>query len=284
MPLPTLIRQISSPPKPIPPGLNPVLPRFENIRCVAFDIYGTLIISGSGDIGIATATGREEVMRSLLVDEGLADPPSSLIERFLNLIHEDHEKSRQTGIPHPEIEIRETWAALLESLGLDLAPDAIERLSIRYECAVNPVWPMPGLGETLANLRSRNLPLAIVSNAQFFTPLLFNAFLDGDLPALGFDDDLAIYSFAHRQAKPGTALYQLLADRLALRDIKPDQTLYIGNDMRNDIAPAAALGFRTVLFAGDRRSLRLREEDNPGVSPDAIITSLDQLAVMLGSS
>ena len=54
--------------------------------------------------------------------------------------------------------------------------------------------------------------------------------------------------------------------------------------MRNDIAPAAALGFRTALFAGDRRSLRLREEDALGVTPDAIITSLDQIASVLGPS
>jgi putative hydrolase of the HAD superfamily len=282
MSIPELIRSLSSPLEPVPAGVDPVLPRLPGIRCVAFDIYGTLVISGSGDIGIATATGREEVMRSLLAGAGLADPPDDLVGRFLELIRADHERARATGTPHPEVEIREVWRDFLGSLGLAPDPPAVERLAVRYECAVNPVWPMPGLGAMLAALRSRDLPLAIVSNAQFFTPLLFEAFL-GDPPGrIGFDDDLAVYSFAHRHAKPGKRLYQLLAGRLAGRGIGAAETLYVGNDMRNDIAPAAGLGFRTALFAGDRRSLRLREEDRLGVEPDAIVTALDQLPGMLG--
>jgi putative hydrolase of the HAD superfamily len=59
----------------------------------------------------------------------------------------------------------------------------------------------------------------------------------------------------------------------------PDQVLYVGNDMRNDICPAAATGFHTALFAGDKRSLRLREDDRKcaRTRPDIIITDLMQL-------
>jgi len=46
--------------------------------------------------------------------------------------------------------------------------------------------------------------------------------------------------------------------------------------MLNDIQPSGELGFRTALFAGDERSLRLREGDRrvENVSPDLIITDL----------
>jgi putative hydrolase of the HAD superfamily len=56
--------------------------------------------------------------------------------------------------------------------------------------------------------------------------------------------------------------------------------------MRNDIRPAAEAGFRTALFAGDRRSLRLCSEDERcrDISPDWIVTNLDQLASATGQS
>ena len=40
------------------------------------------------------------------------------------------------------------------------------------------------------------------------------------------------------------------------------------------------MGFRTALFAGDRRSLRLREGDSrvEGVSPDIVVKSLNEVA------
>ena len=61
--------------------------------------------------------------------------------------------------------------------------------------------------------------------------------------------------------------------------IPVNAALYLGNDMLNDIYPAQKVGFKTALFAGDARSLRLREDD-PGcknLSPDIIITDLIQL-------
>ena len=58
-----------------------------------------------------------------------------------------------------------------------------------------------------------------------------------------------------------------------------DQVAYIGNDRRNDMAPAQDVGFQTILFAGDARSLRMRDDDPTcnHVQPDLRITHLDQL-------
>jgi putative hydrolase of the HAD superfamily len=50
--------------------------------------------------------------------------------------------------------------------------------------------------------------------------------------------------------------------------------------MLKDIWPATQLGFKTALFAGDGRSLRLREDDERcrAVQPDLVIDHLSQLA------
>jgi len=59
--------------------------------------------------------------------------------------------------------------------------------------------------------------------------------------------------------------------------------LYVGNDVRNDVAPARSCGCRTALFAGDRRSLRERsdEPDCAGVRADVTLTALEQLPRVL---
>jgi len=96
---------------------------------------------------------------------------------------------------------------------------------------------------------------------------------------LGFAPDLQVYSYQHGRAKPSRELYRLAADALQRRGIAAERAVYVGNDMRNDIAPAARLGFRTALFAGDARSLRRREGDPlcAGVVPDLVVTDLIDL-------
>jgi putative hydrolase of the HAD superfamily len=68
--------------------------------------------------------------------------------------------------------------------------------------------------------------------------------------------------------------------------IAAESALYVGNDLRNDIQPAAQAGFRTALFAGDRRSLRLHRDDQQcrDLSPDWVVTDLGQLAAAAGQS
>ncbi|MDZ7693345.1 MAG: hypothetical protein U5K69_19885 [Balneolaceae bacterium] len=46
------IRDLSTPMKPLPTDQNPSLQPLKEVHCVAFDFYGTMFISGVGDIGI----------------------------------------------------------------------------------------------------------------------------------------------------------------------------------------------------------------------------------------
>ena len=275
---------------PQPTEREPQLATLEGVRAVLFDIYGTLLISGSGDIGTAAATDRTEALAAALADAGLdyRGDPAAALEDFRRVIEEHHAKGRAAGVEFPEVRIGEVWsdaAALWVKRGdLPTPPEGscLSKLAIEYEMRVNPVWPMPGLVETLQQLRRRGKVLGVISNAQSFTPRLFAA-AGGELEsiasleALGIDHDLQFFSFESRRAKPGTALYEEAAAALHARGLAPEQVLYVGNDLRNDVKPAAAVGFRTALFAGDARSLRLREEDGLDVTADLEITELPQL-------
>jgi putative hydrolase of the HAD superfamily len=186
--------------------------------------------------------------------------------------------------PFPELRVEELWARFLRDRGTggadtgDLSRRARE-LALRYELAVNPVWPMPGAEAAVRCLAGASIVLGVISNAQFYTPLLFDAFFGCSPEEIGFCPDLLIYSFEMGEAKPAKGLFARARDRLADRGVKPEECLYVGNDMLKDIHGAASLGFMTALFAGDGRSLRLRAGDERirGLRPTRIIRRLAEL-------
>ena len=190
------------------------------------------------------------------------------------------------------MDIVDIWRSTVDTLATEqaiaapVAPVSFQQLAIEYEARVNPVWPMPGLLSCLAVLRSAGMVLGIVSNAQFFTPMLFPALVGKSVTELGFAKELCVWSFQHGHAKPGPFLYQQQRQLLASQGIQPGEILYVGNDMLNDVLPAQQVGFRTGLFAGDQRSLRKREGDGrvANISPDGVFTHLDQIALAVGAS
>lgn len=269
---------------PIPTGLEPKLQKLADIQAVVFDIYGTLVLSGTGDISIAQTIDREAELRSLLKDHQYpVSGHPNLSEIFYQLIKQDHAAAKAQGIRYPEVDILEIWTRFFETLDWT-SPEfgALKELAIRFECAVNPVWPMPGLESLLSDLRNRSLPVGIVSNAQFYTPLMLEGFTGHSLEELGFQAELSVWSYQERLGKPSIELFQKLTRALSARGIAPQQALYVGNDMLNDIWTASQAGLRTALFAGDQRSLRLRESDPrcKELQPDLVLTKLSQLRNM----
>lgn len=280
-----IIRRLSRPLEPIATGHPPKLNKLQGVRAVLFDVYGTLLISGSGEVGTARKSAREDAFTEALEAVGLAPtgPVKPALQYSFDLIEERHIAGRGRGIDYPEIDIVEIWGAVIERLRRDGViqqdphdPADLKRLAVEYEARTNLVWPMPALADCLAGLVDAGLPLGIVSNAQFYTRELFPAFLGRCTDDCGFAPDLQIYSYEQGHAKPGEGLYRLAAERLAARQIAPGEALYVGNDMLNDIAPAQRVGFRTALFAGDSRSLRLRADDSrvDGIRPDLVVTRL----------
>lgn len=286
-PIIEIIRRLAKPLAPEPTGEASVLSRLEGIRAVLFDIYGTLFISASGDIVATAAREKSDAFAQAAAACGLTipDPVTSPDSALTETIRRRHAESRAAGAEYPEVEIVSVWAETLERLGVACSDEStLRRLVVEYENRVNPVWSMPGCREMLERLRDAGLLLGLVSNAQFYTPPLFEALLSADRTELGVRRELESYSFRIGSAKPGRELFDSAAANLNALGVSPPETLYVGNDMLNDVAPAQATGFRTALFAGDRRSLRKREDDRrvAGVSPDAVLTDLFQLLPVLG--
>jgi putative hydrolase of the HAD superfamily len=277
-----LIEKYFHPLKPIPTSLSPAGDLRHGIRCILFDIYGTLFISGSGDISLATPNSPQmEQIGSLLAKYGVEKTPPELLDALHRAIKARHTELRDSGVDFPEVQIDRIWQQVLQAD--DMAN--IRRFAAEFELISNPVYPMPHLSDLLAACRRQGLLMGIISNAQFYTPWLFNWFLDADPQDLGFSPDLIFYSYLFATAKPSPALFKKAAEILEEKEIPPAAVLYIGNDMLNDIYPAQNAGFKTALFAGDQRSLRLRTADPRcrDLIPDLVLTDLGQLIGLIGA-
>ena len=266
---------------PLPTPLNQSGKLDKKIKCVLFDIYGTLFISGSGDTGTAEKILQETVSHKtskidhLLEKFKINKNAETLLKDFFDTIEKNHAKLKKKGIDFPEIEIDQIWMSVIG----DDNPERARAFAVEFELIVNPVYPMPNLKQVLGELKNRHIILGIISNAQFFTPYLFDWFLKTDLKHLGFEPGLILFSYKSGYAKPSLFLFEAASSRLKDMNIPTDSVLYVGNDMLNDIYPAQKTGFKTGLFAGDARSLRLRQDEPTcsGISADIVITDLVQL-------
>lgn len=282
-----MIRQASGAIEPLATGESAALKPLRNIEAVLLDVYGTMFISASGDIGNASDCLHSQAFTQTMLDAQLYLRSEGVegVRWLRSTIEDYHLQSRKNGIDYPEVDIVEVWRTTLRSLRRcgqldgDLDKVDLAALSLRYELATNPVWPMPGVAECLTELANRNVQLGVISNAQWFTPLLFPVLLGGELEALGIRSEMQFWSWRAGCAKPSQHLFRLAAEVLGGRGIEPAQVLYVGNDMLNDIAPARSIGFRTALFAGDQRSLRRRQGDTrvAGVEPDVVLTQMRDL-------
>ena len=284
-----VIRGRCQPMQPIPTGMPAEPNSLTGVRAVLFDIYGTMLISGVGDISLQESGSCESAFREALVASGVPAADAGRAEpAWLPETIERHKSERlTTGVESPEVDIESVWGDVLSRLELDRSlRDAVDipRLAVEYECRVNPVWPMPGLVECLAGLRAAGLRLGVISNAQSMTPLLFEALTGCSLAQLGFDPGLLFYSYRYGESKPGPRMFDAAVEALAGEGVSPAEAVFVGNDMLNDVWGAARRQFQTVLFAGDRRSLRLREGDPRvgEVQPNAVITELVSLCECLG--
>lgn len=281
---------------PFPTELEKQIKPLPGIKAVFFDVYGTMLISGTGDIGISEKKNNDYPISEILIDSSfnLLSSPETINKIFSNLlselIKEEHMIMKKSGFDFPEIDIIEIWneilAILIEKNYISgvLNRDKVKIAALTYECMVNPVWPMKNIDKVLDHLYNSDLKIGIISNAQFYTSEILQVLLNFKIGNDFFDPRLLFYSYREKLAKPSKDFFLKAVTKIkTLYNIDSDEILYIGNDMLNDVYTASQCRCRTALFAGDKRSLRLRLSDSRcrDLKPDIIITELEQLIDIL---
>lgn len=252
-------------------------------EAVLFDIYGTLLTSR-----VTTAAAQASAIADICADvfPDLTPPALHHCHVLRDSFYQQLQRSlatRQAREQKPtEVDFRNVWAQVLQkelSRGSAKHLQQVELFAFLYSIATHRVWPQPDLLATIKGLAERRIPLGVISNAQFYTPIIVSYFLDCELSfntavIPWFEQRLTFYSFQHGYAKPDDYFFVEAKQQLAELNIDPAETLYVGNDYRNDIDSANRNGLQSVLYAGDTSACRM---NHPTAEPDFVITKLTQL-------
>jgi 2-haloacid dehalogenase len=209
-------------------------------RWATFDCYGTLIDWNGG-------VGRE--LERLF---GAARVPE--------LLHAYHEIEPEIQRAQPTATYRAVLDQTLAQLG-GVPPDESDAFSRSL-----PEWtPFAEVPAALEEARGRGWRLAILSNTD-------RDFIDASLAQIGVPFELAIVASEIGSYKPGVAHWETFFARTGA-----DRAghVHVGASLFHDVAPAQALGLRTVWIN------RLGERPEP--QPDVELHTLDGLADALDS-
>ena len=208
-------------------------------RWATFDCYGTLI-DWNGCIG-------RELERLF----GAA--------RAGELLHAYHELEPQIQREDPGRSYREVMAVALARLGAPAdEEDALGRSL--------PGWaPFAEVPRALEEARAAGWRLAVLSNTD-------RDFLDASIARIGVEFELSIVASEIGSYKPSRGHWD---EFFARSRADPEQHVHVGASLFHDIAPATALGLRTIWIN------RLGEEPEP--PSDAELHSLEGLAQHLDS-
>ena len=213
-----------------------------DIRALLFDVNGTLI-------DIETDEGLEEIYLAFglfLRYEGISLDRCEVRDLYFQIIQQQRAGSTET---FPEWDAVEVWRELLHKKASDytrsLPSEKLEQLplflaELHRGIARKRLRLYPQVQETLDLLRS-HYHMAVVSDAQ-------RAHAVPELHAVGilnyFNPIIVSGDYGYR--KPDPRLFQKALDALQVR---PEQALFLGNDLYHDIFGAQQVGMKAIFIS-----------------------------------
>jgi len=234
-------------------------------KALFVDLNGTLI-------DILTDEGYADAYRmisNLLDYQGVGIAPDELRRLFFEIAKR---QKRDSGEPHPEFDVVAIFSEIIERFGGDrtraLPPDKLRwlpvflaeayRSAIRFKLALYPDV------KAVMDKLSVRYRMATISDGQgvWARPELASAGL-----AEYFETVVVSGDYGYR--KPDKRIFETALSRMNLR---PEEVVFVGNDMYRDIWGAHEMGMKTVFFRSNQGDWRSR-----GAEPDYIIYNFREL-------
>jgi putative hydrolase of the HAD superfamily len=170
-----------------------------------------------------------------------------------------------------ELEYPGLVRSLLGDFGIEVSEDELERFLEAEHTAWAPARRLGGTTHALLEaLRARDIRLGLVSNA--FDP---GWLLRRDLDEMGVLErlDFAVFSSEVGKRKPHPEIFRRALEAL---EVSPEETVFVGDRLYEDVRGAGELGMRTV------QALWFRADEHPdGREPDfEAFTQMDVLNVV----
>lgn len=296
-----------APPKQVPVQAAPYLKPLPGIKGVVWDVYGTLLRIADGELlfqhpqQMRMEIALDKTLQEFNLWNSMSRKPGAPWEYLLQLYNRAYDDLRLAGSGRKgdltEIDSAKLWRRVLNKLELEKftydesqlgdLDELAEKIAYFFHASLQGVEAAPQALQTLSRVGQSGLVQGLLADGQCFTltQLLRGLEAQGTLPPVGqwLDSAVLTWSYQERARKPSKSLYVTAADRFRSRGLEPEQVLYISARLRDDLAVAKSVGFRTALFAGDKVSLRANLADlkDPAVKPDRLLTELAQIGDIL---
>ena len=231
------------------------------MRAILFDLGDTLFrLDPMDDAGIRAAFAQ------LLVERGLAADSASLelAAGALGAVEEALAAARRTGsVMEPSV--ANMVAPFLSRFGghAETLASALDRLCGEADTAR---WVQtPEREQHLAKFAGAGLELAFVSNTLTHPDLMRARLTEFGLLPLA---KVHVFSVAVGERKPSPAIYRAALDGLG---ISPEDAIFVGDRVREDVVGPQSLGMRGVL------THEFRQEDLGEAQPHGVIRSIPEL-------
>ncbi len=235
------------------------------IRGLLFDLNGTVV-----DIWTDESSGEIYRMLANLLDyQGVRIEPEELRRQFYDI---NKRQRRESFEEHPEFNVAAIFQEIVDRYGSaytrTLPPERLAQLpgflAETFRAASRSKLQLyPGVREVLDYLKARYM-LAAVSDGQ-------SLWAHPELQSVGladyFDPVLVSSDFGFR--KPDARMFEFA---LAEMELKPEEAVFIGNDMYRDVWGAHQAGMKTVFFQSNQGDWKSR-----GVEADYIIYNFREL-------
>lgn len=236
-----------------------------DIRALLFDVNGTLI-------DIETDEGLEEIYRAIahfLLYQGISLHRWEVRDLYFQIMQQQREGSAETFAEWDAVEV---WREFLHTKASDytrsLPSEKREQLplflaELHRGISRKRLRLYPQVQETLDQLRP-HYRMAVVSDAQ-------SAFAVPELRAVGlvhyFNPIIVSGDYGYR--KPDARLFQQALDALQVR---PDQALFLGNDLYHDIFGAQQAGMKAIFVSYNQSDTAYQN-----IAPDYTISRFAEL-------
>jgi putative hydrolase of the HAD superfamily len=240
------------------------------VRAVVFDYGDTLGSLAVAEQRLIEAYGE---IRRMLEAQAYHDIPEAadlvhkLTGRIIGLVNESYQRRELE-----ELDILALFEQTLGSLGFAVPRDVVQRIvELEYRAIVSERTIPPENLDTLEQLKQRGLKLGLVSNAHFLPALLLEDF---DRLGIARYMDAIVTSSQVGVRKPHPDIFRGILGELG---VEPQEAVFVGDKLREDVYGPKELGMRAVLT----RQFRSEDVDPAKGEPDAVIASLSELLPFL---
>ncbi len=296
-----------APPVPKPAKARPHLVRLPQIRCVLWNIYGTLVCIPGGEVWFehpqpfVMSVALDKMVQEFKMWMSMSRRPGKasdyLAEMYkqvlINLSSVPGGESRRPEIPSDRL-----WEAIIKKLlqkdykfdtGFYGSLNEFSRkVAYFFHSSLQGTVCYPEAAAALQYVKGRGLAQGLFADAQCFTKVQLQRGLVAQDSTASCDillrEDLDVLSFEVGSRKGSLPMMEKVKEVLSAHSLTPEDVLHVGSRIPLDLVPARRLGMRTALFVGDRDAVQATPEQlREAISrPDVLLTELSQITEVVG--